>query len=226
MALEWSTDINFAGLFKRKPRNKQEFPSKTYINLIIPDEHEIRGMRLVVTSIVAAIAIGLFVKFGVYDFFARVMEKNRILAERTEELHELNMDLVDYDTVLETYRMYEASRMTDEAGDLALIDVFSLVDRRILPLATIDSFHLKNNTLSLGVANIDLDKVGELVGHLYEEKTVSSVSVTTASSARQTNEKNNVLLTINLRSSAAADAEEAEKAESSSINQGEATAGE
>ena len=226
MALEWSTDINFAGLFKRKPRNKQEFPSKTYINLIIPDEHEIRGMRLVVTSIVAAIAIGLFVKFGVYDFFARVMEKNRILAERTEELHELNMDLVDYDTVLETYRMYEASRMTDEAGDLALIDVFSLVDRRILPLATIDSFQLQNNVLSLGVANIDLDKVGELVGHLYEEKTVSSVSVTTASSARQTNEKNNVLLTINLRSSAAADAEEAEKAESRTINQGEATAGE
>lgn len=224
MALEWSTDINFAGLFKRKPRNKQEYPSKTYINLIVPDEHEIRGMRLIVTSIFAAIAIGLFAKFGVYDFFARVMEKSRELEERTELLSNMTIQLADYGRVFETYRTYEAARMTDEAEDIAAVDALELVDRRIASAATVKSLSLKDNTLTMGLVDIDLDKVGALVSALYEEKVVTAVRVTTASSATSTNDKNAVTLTISLRSTAAANAEEANAANNAEANAEDASA--
>lgn len=217
MALEWSTDINFAGLFKRKKRRgKEEYPSKTYINLIIPDEREIRGMRSIVGLVVGVIALALFAKFGVYDFFARVMAKNVELAERSEYLSLLTVQLADYDEVMDTYRMYEAARMTEEAGDIAVVDVLDLTDRRLLPAATINSFALDNNVLTVELSEINLDSVGDLVASLYEEKTVVGVRVTTASSGidNSDDEKKTVMLTVSLRSTAAAEAEEAEKAES------------
>lgn len=209
MAVEWSKDINFLGFFKRKALpTKDGYPSKTYINLIIPDEREEVGKRGIGVAVVALLVLLILGKFGVYDYFARVMAKTEEVTQQTEELSRYTLQLADYDKIQETYNSYEAVRMTSDAADIALVDVFGLVNDYVLPVAKITSFELTDNELTLHLYEISLDVVSDLVKKLSEQPNVTSVKVTTAARAEITArseeaDTNSVTIIMTLHSTAA-----------------------
>lgn len=205
MALDWSKNINFAGLFKRKPRSKDVYPSKTYMNMALPDEQERNIRQSVITAVLTLVVALIFGKFGVYDFYDRVFTKNNELIERKAVLSEIQAQLTDYNSILETYRMYEAVRMTSDAGDVAAVDALALVDGYIRPVAQLNTLGLSKNTLSLNLTGISLDGVGDLVSTLYQQPMVAGVTVSTASDATSSRD-NAVAMTIALQSVAAAEA--------------------
>lgn len=214
MALEWSKDINFLGLFKRKDKPlKDGYPTKTYINLAIPDEREEVGRRGALTAVIALVVLLLFAKFGVYDYFARVMAKTAELNELTTELSDYKIQLADYDAVLSEYNSYEAVRMTNGAGDVALMDVLELVDKHVSPVAEVDSFVLENNILTLELSEITLDGVSNLRNNLLKQPIVAKAEVTNASRINSLDNEvkgeKSVALTLTLQSTAAAAAAEA-----------------
>ncbi|MBR3234479.1 MAG: hypothetical protein IKG11_02580 [Atopobiaceae bacterium] len=222
MALNWSKDINFAGLLKRKPRRtKDEYPSKTFMNMVVPDEHERSAVKTGILAALGVIGLLLFAKFGVFDFYARVIQKSNELSERTDVLTDIRSQLGDYNEVLETYRMYEAVRMTSEAGDVAAVDALALVDTYVIPVAKLDSLDLAENVLSLELSGISLDTVGSLVSTLYQQKIVSGVQVSTATDETNANNREKtVSMTISLQSSAASDAADSDAVTSGGTSSG------
>lgn len=184
MALDWNKEISFSGLRKGKPKAKADYPSKTYMNLVVEDRKALEARRAVPIGILLALLVAAFAKFGVYDFYDRVNQKQAELSQQQQVLSGLEAQLVDYDEVLAEYEAYESSRLSVDEDTVSATDALALVDRYIAPSARVASVDLEGNTLSLNLADITLDRVGSLVSTLDAQPMVAGVSVSTAATER------------------------------------------
>lgn len=196
MALDWNKDISFTGLRKRTGgAGKADYPSKTYMNLMVRDTKTLDIRRTVLVGILLALVVIAVAKFGVFDFYARINQKSLELVQKSEQLGKLEEQLVDYDEVLSEYNLYESARIVSEGSEVAAMDALELVDRIIKPSANVSSINFKSDVLTLGLSQVSLDAVGSLVGTLYEQPIVENVSVSTAAN-NQKGEGSNVAATM------------------------------
>ncbi|HAM15957.1 MAG TPA: hypothetical protein DCP91_08910 [Eggerthellaceae bacterium] len=180
MALDWSKEISFSGLKNRPAKQKTEYPSKTYMNLMVVDKRTIDVRKAVPTAIILAIVVALVVKFGILDFYGRVDAKHAELASQQQSLNALRSELTNYDAVLEEYEGYESISASEEGLSVDAVEALGLVDRYVAPSARVASISLSGDTMSLNLADVTLDGVGQLVSVLYEQAIVKNVSVSTA----------------------------------------------
>ena len=199
MALDWSKEISFSGLKKRSPKAKSEYPSKTYINLVIRDKREADMRSMVLKGILIVLVAALFIKFGVFDFYDRVGKKQVELASQQQVLSGLESQLTNYNEVKTEYDMYESSRIVSAEGTVSVHDAMELVDRYIAPSAKIAAIDIKGNTISLSLADVTLDKVGKLVSTLYGQPMVANVSVSTAATEQDTNKAITASMVVTLQ---------------------------
>ncbi|MBQ9041566.1 MAG: hypothetical protein IJ111_01995 [Eggerthellaceae bacterium] len=199
MALDWSKEITFSGLKKGSSRAKAVYPSKTYMNLVVKDQKTIEARRAVPVAILLILLVAAFVKFGIYDFYDRVNQKQVELAQQQQTLTMLEEQLVDYDAVLEEYEAYESSRLSTDENTVSVTDALALVDRYIAPSASIASIDVQGNTISLNLSNISLDRVGDLVSTLYTQPIVSNVSVSTAATEQTAAEDVTAAMVVTLQ---------------------------
>ena len=201
MALDWSKNISFSGLKKRAPKPKQAYPEKTYMNLMVVDKKELDLRRSLPAAIVIIVVVALFLKFGVFDFYAQVSAKQAELSAQQAELNALNNELKIYNIVLEEYEGYESMSISSEGTSVDAVEALSLIDRFILPSAYVSSLTLNGNTLTLNLTDITLDGAGKLVSALYEQDIVKNVTVATAANQQTASEDVVVAMTITLASS-------------------------
>lgn len=199
MALDWSREITFSGLKRRPQKTKSDYPSKTYMNLAPAEKGSVDVQRAVPMAIVVVLVVALFAKFGVYDFYDRMHQKQAELATQEQLLSSLQAQLVDYDQILETYNAYASAYATTDEYTVSALDALSLVDRFVRPSATVASLDLQGNVLSLNLSNITLDEVGKLVSTLYEQDIVANVSVSTAATQQTSAEDVVAALAITLQ---------------------------
>ena len=184
MALDWNKEISFSGLRKGKSKAKTDYPSKAYMNLMVEDRKTLEVRQAVPVGILLLVLVLAFAKFGVYDFYDRVNQKQAELSQQQQVLSGLEAELVDYDEVLAEYEAYESSRLSVDESTVSATDALELVDRYIAPSARVASIDLEGNVLSLNLADITLDAVGSLVSTLDAQPMVASVSVSTAATER------------------------------------------
>ena len=198
MALDWSKEISFSGLKKRTPKPKDEYPSKTYMNLAISDKKPFDVRAKVPLIVLLVVVVLLVLKFGIFDFYARVDAKQAELSSRQQVLNTLTADLANYDEVLEEYEGYESMSISSGGLQVNALDALALVDRFVAPSARVASIALSGNTLVLNVTDISLDGVGKLVSTLYEQDMVANVSVSTAATQQTASEDVVAAVTITL----------------------------
>lgn len=206
MGLDWSREISFSGLRKKALRKpKDEYPSKTFMNMMVEDaqERSVKRVSLIVVPVVVAIL--LFMKFGIYDPYHRVYLKTQEFSRLTEEYAGLELKLKDYENVREVYRMYDAIRMTNDAADVAAIDALTLVHDYAMTVGHVYNLTLEHGTLTLMLSDTSLDKAGSLVSVLYQQPIVESVEVSSAGNNNEVRQTR-VMMVIKLRSVAAAEA--------------------
>ena len=198
MALDWSKEISFSGLKKRKPKPKDEYPSKTYMNLAIREKKkfDVRGNIPMMVALIVIVA--LVMKFGIFDFYARVDAKQAELNARQQTLSALTAELANYDAVMEEYEGYESMSIASEGLQVNALDALALVDRYVSPSARVASLALSGNTLALNLTNISLDGLGKLASTLYEQEMVANVSVSTAATKETASEDVMAAVTITL----------------------------
>ena len=182
MAVDWSKQISFSGLTKRKPKAAAEYPSKTYMNLMVQEKKTIDTGRLIPIAVVVVIVAALFIKFGVFDFYARVADKQAELNTTKSAVAAMQSKLTEYNAVLAEYEAYESTRIGDDGTKVNALDALALVDRYISPSARVSSVVLEGNTLAVTLADVSLDSLGKLSSLLNEQPMVVSVSVSTAAS--------------------------------------------
>ena len=199
MALDWSKQITFTGLRKRTPRAKAEYPSKTSINLMVRDKTQI-DVRKSLPMVILTVLVVIFVcKFGIFDFYDRVNQKQGELSSITHELSDLEAALVDYSAVKAEYDTYESSKLVADESTVSAIDALELVDKYVRPSARVQTMDLKGNTVSLNLAGVSLDGVGKLVSTLYEQPIVANVSVSTAGTGKTDASDTTAVMTITLK---------------------------
>ena len=201
MALNWSKEISFSGLKKSRAKPNNEYPEKTYMNLVVSTKREVDTRKTVITGVIALIAVILVVKFGVFDFYARVNDKVAELNVQQQNLNVLNTGLAKYDAVLSEYESYESISVTADGLVVNAVDALALVDRYIAPSASIMSISLAGDTMAINVTDISLDGVGQLVSTLYAQDMVANVSVATAATAQTASSDVTAALTITLKPS-------------------------
>jgi len=202
MALDWNKEISFSGLKKRAPKPKDEFPSKTYMNLMVSEKKSFDLRSNIPFIVILLIIVVLVLKFGVFDFYARVDAKQAELNAHQQTLSSMNAELTNYNTVLEEYEGYESMSITSSGLRVDALGALALVDRFVAPSARVASLSLAGNTLTLNLTDISLDGVGKLVSTLYEQDMVANVSVSTAATRETASEDVVVAMTITLATAA------------------------
>jgi Tfp pilus assembly protein PilN len=167
---------------KGKP-SSTNMPTKTTMNLYVPDSHTIDKHRAIPLGIALAVAVGLFTKFGVIDQLARVSQAQAQLAQQQTLVAQADSKLSDYDTVKSEYDTYI---LTSGGSSTSVSEIFNLIDSQVPPSAAISAINLKDNTLTLTLSNISLETLGTLSNTLKSQQTVSDVSVSAAQSASST----------------------------------------
>ena len=198
MALDWNKEISFSGLKKRAPKPKDEFPSKTYMNLMVSEKKSFDLRSNIPLIVVLLIIVVLVMKFGVFDFYARVDAKQAELNAHQQTLNSLNAELTNYNTVLEEYEGYESMSITSSGLRVDALEALDLVDRFVAPSARVVSISLVGNTLTLNLTDISLDGVGKLASTLYEQDMVANVSVSTAATQETASKDVTAAITITL----------------------------
>ena len=198
MALDWSKEISFSGLKKRAPKPKDEFPSKTYMNLMVSEKKSFDLRSNIPLIVILLIIVVLVMKFGVFDFYARVDAKQAELNAHQQTLNSLNAELTNYNTVLEEYEGYESMSITSSGLRVDALGALDLVDRFVAPSARVVSISLVDNTLTLNLTDISLDGVGKLASTLYEQDMVANVSVSTAATQETASKDVTAAITITL----------------------------
>ena len=194
MALDWSKEVSFSGLRRRGSRQRSEYPEKVYMNLVAGEQGQSRTGRDVLGAIAIVLAVALVVKFGIFDFYARVADKQAELSSQKQVLSTVQAAAAEYDDVLAEYESYESASFMDSGLSVGALDAFSLVDRCVSPYARVASFTLSGDTLSLSLASATLDQVGQLVASLEEQDIVSNVLLSTA--ATQQSDAGEVAATV------------------------------
>ncbi len=180
MALNWSKSINFFGLSKggKGGRRSDAYPSKKSMNLyqVSIERGDYRTTSAV--GVALAVAIALFLRFGVYGPMSQTNIKRSELASWNAQLAALEKNIADYDTVLEQYNAY--SPVSATAG-VDTVSMLTMVETKVKPFATVSQFTLNDATLSLSLSDVSLQTVGIIASSLDGEPGVVSVSVSTAS---------------------------------------------
>lgn len=176
MALDWRGRAPVAGPSRRA---RDSYPTKTSINLYVPDSQDLSLRRAVPAGILLAVLVALFVKFGVVDQLAQVTQRQEQLARQEQLVSAVEGQLADYDTVKDEYDSYSESGSSEASA----VAVLALVDSQVRTSANVTSVSLKDDVLTLALSDVSLDTVGTLAGELKAQDMVSGVSVSTASSS-------------------------------------------
>lgn len=181
MALDLKKEINFSEVFGKLGRGSRmgssAFPSKTTMNLYQGDEQSTDIRKVILVGVLLTIGIAVFVKVGVLDQLDMLNKKEGELAEQRALLAATNASAGEYDSVKESFDAFKARYGEGSADAIAVLD---MVEQRVMPVTTVTSISLADETLTLTLYNVPLDTVGNLAKDLETQEMVQSVNVSTA----------------------------------------------
>lgn len=178
MALDWNRPIG-KGVSKR---GSDAIPTKTSINLLVRNDREIDARKTVPFAVLLVVLIVLFAKFAVIDPLSQVSQKRSELSVAQASVAKMESELTNYDQVKLEYDSYASSA----AGNVSATEVLDLVRTQVLPAGQVTAVSLKDDTLTVTLANTTLSDVGTLASSLRSQQNVAQVSVSTAATSSDT----------------------------------------
>ena len=105
MAIDWKQEVSFksiGGILKR-PKNSgdKKYPTKTTMNLYVV-EKSVSKNRIILVAVLLVLLVGLFIKFGVVDQYARLHAKEAELSQQKLIVAQTEARLANYDEILAT----------------------------------------------------------------------------------------------------------------------------
>lgn len=166
---------------KGAAKGRVKLPVKRSVNLAGAGEKPMNmkiGIPAIILILIAAAALS---KFGVIDRFAALSRARGEVASLNAEIKE-NYDKIErYAELEEKYAHYTYTGMTQE--ELSRVDrteTVKIIERVVLPAATLTGWSIKGNQLSLTVNAQTLQEINLLAQRLETEDLVDYCQVTTA----------------------------------------------
>ncbi len=162
-----------------------QMPSKTSVNLATAGIKKVNYRLAVPLVIILLAAAVLFSKFLVIDRLAEVAEAQdgvRAIQTRLAADYE---ELAGYDELNDRYAHYTYSGFTEEElARMQRADVLKLIRTSVLPNASLASWNLTGNELSLNLVSSSLQKINLLTQSLQSDPRVSYCTVSTANTGK------------------------------------------
>lgn len=156
-------------------------PTKQTMNFV-HHESSFNLKKLAPVLLLIIIAAALFTKFGIMDQLNKKVSAYRDLSNKQNELSVLNAKLTGYDELAADYGRYSYGRMSEqEIGMVDRMDVLDLIQKKIMSVASVESFSVNSNTLNLNLSGITLNQASSIVKDLESSELVESASVNSAS---------------------------------------------
>ena len=207
MALDWNKQVSFDSvkkLVKRDGKGAQQgggdYPSKTTMNLYQGGSNTTGIHKVVIVGVILLVAIGVFVKFGVFDPLDALSRKQAELAEQETMLATMKESSGKYQEIKELYDGYMARYGSDQADAISLLE---MVEQHVMPRAYVSSIVLAEDTMTLTLYNVSLDTAGEIAKVLEGQAAVKSVNLTTATSQSADGQSTISTLVVSLAKSTA-----------------------
>lgn len=212
MALDWNKEINLSTLKNLFNRGKNAatgggantYPSKTTMNLYQGDQQTNDVKRVGIVAVLLAVAIAVFVKFGVVDQIALLSSKQAELAQQQGSLNSLVSATTDYEEIKEIYDAY-LIRYGNTGIDA--IEVLDMVEKDIMSASTVSSIVLSDGTLTLTLNDVTLNTVGDLAKKLENMDMVQSVNITSANTNKSDDLKAEATMVVTLVSNQSGEGE-------------------
>ena len=158
-------------------------PVKRSINLAGYGEKPLNlkvAIPVIVIIVLAALALA---KFGILDRYSAVSKAQAEVSAVQTQIDIGYKRLEDFAEVAERYAHYTYSGMTEEELERTdRIEVLQMIQRIVLPRASLESMQLKSNQLTLNVTGSTLELIRGIVQDLEAEELVNFCTVTTAGS--------------------------------------------
>jgi len=155
--------------------------SKQSMNLAYIEKKKVNPFRVIVTTLIFAVAILAFLKFGVFDRYAKVNEARTAYQDEQDLYNSLLIANADYDAVVVEFNKYSFGAMTEDERAVAdRGEVLNIVEKYLVPAAQIESVQLNANELAVVMSGITLEKASSLIKVMLEDELVDNISISTA----------------------------------------------
>jgi len=170
--------ISAPGAAKKKPT---AVPNKQTMNFV-RHKSSINVGRLVIILLVIVVALAAITKFGILDQQAKKRAAAENLAIQQTLLDAVNQKMDGYADLEAQYGRYSYGWMNENERSLVgRLDVIDLLDKYIIPVATVENFSLGDNVLALNISGVTLEHASIIVKQLEGCDIVESASVYSAS---------------------------------------------
>lgn len=164
-------------------KNKQAYPFKTTLNLVINERPKNYYPRVIAGALVGALIIGLFCKFAVIDRIAKDAAAWREVNAKQTQLDGLITNNAEYPYILGEYEKYFAASSTAKEY-VNCTELLRIIDSRLMPAAGIKSVNYSGNTLTVILTGVDLEQASRILDNLYtQEPLVESITFSTATTS-------------------------------------------
>ncbi len=165
-------------------KKKQIYPTKTSLNLNKKDIPEGYYRRITLYAILGIVLIAAFTQFAVVGrLSAASRAENEADAAHTRYQSLVAANAI-YPDVLQEYEKYFSTPET-AAFYVEAMDVLSLVDSHMRPVAGIQSLSLTDNVLSVILTGISLEQASDIVSLLSSNERVTSAYVSSIDTTSQ-----------------------------------------
>lgn len=188
-----------------------QIANKQSMNLAIIEKKQINPIRVLLTTLVAILILGVVGKFGVLDRYDKVAQACSAMQDQQDLYNALLIANAAYDDVVLEYNKYSFGAMTEE--ERAVADrgqVLNLIEEYLVTEAMIENVDLNGNELNVEMSGINLEQASSLINVLLTDALVDSVNVASANSE----ESDTVISAGETTESEAASTDEENRAES------------
>jgi len=178
MAAKNNLNLN---LFNFKKTEKIKLPTKKSINVALVGIKKI-NLFIAIPAVIAIVAAAVMIsKFAVIDRLASVSKAQAEVNSLQSRVDAIYEKMSEYGDLNDLYNHYTYSNMTSEELNRAdRVKVMDLLKRDILSEATIESWSVTQNKVTVVVVDESLSHISSIVHTLDQEEIVNYCNVTTA----------------------------------------------
>ena len=179
-------------------------PTKRDINLALVGQKKVNVFVAIIAFVLILAAAAVFSKFAVIDRLEKVSQAEREAAELHRQVNDGYERIAGYGELSDKYAHYTYSEMTNE--ELSRVDrirIIDMLERIVAPQATIGTWSVKGNQLTVSLTAGTLQEINVISGQLSDETIVDYCTVRTATSGQGRNEPQNSVtaqITVYLKS--------------------------
>lgn len=158
-----------------------KLPSKATMNFARRESSfNVKKMAIILIPLILAIA--LVAKFGILDQVEKKTQAYSVLSEKQAKLAECSEKLAGYNDLYNKYGRYSYGWMTEsEVNTVDRMQILELIEKKIMPMASVEDFAINNNVLTLNLSGINLEQTSTMVRILEDDELVQSATLYSAS---------------------------------------------